>query len=458
MSRSLKVAALLSLLGSLSACKNESLVGDSDAKQGNSPPVADAGSDVTQTADFPVLLNGGGSFDPEGSALSYAWLLDSAPASSALPVNDPSLLGSAVDPSFSADVEGTYVASLVVTDAEGLSSTPAYVVITVIAGQAPVANAGPDQLGREGDAVSLDGARSYDPTGRDLTYAWVLQAAPPSSALTGMTDPTAVSSSFTPDVGGIYVASLVVNNGVVASAPDTAIIRVSSADPQPPTALAGEDFSGEDCTALNLDGSGSFDPNGEPLIYQWSLQEKPVGSTATNASFADRSAERTTFYPDMAGEYLLSLAVNDGTTWSAPDLLIINATERVANTPPVVDAGLAQSVAGGDAECTASGYSYICGACDEQSFILGDSATVSDADGDPLTLRWQLVSGDGTIADPDELLTSVRLEGAAPITLGACEDNNYELQLSATDCTGATTSDIVTYTISCCGVAPATAR
>ena len=458
MSRSIQLAAVLALLGSLTACKDESLVNDSDTKQGNSPPVADAGSEVTQTADFPVLLNGGGSFDPEGTALSYAWVLDSAPAGSSLPVNDPALLGSAVAPSFSADIDGTYVASLVVTDADGLSSPPDYVVITIVAGQAPVANAGPDQLGREGDAVSLDGGRSFDPTGRSLSYAWVLQSAPPRSALTAMTDPTSVVSGFTPDVGGIYIASLVVNNGVVGSAPDTAVIRVSSADPQPPTALAGEDFTGEDCSALSLDGSGSFDPNGEPLIYQWSLQEKPVGSTATNSSFGDRSAVNTTFYPDVAGEYLLSLAVNDGTSWSTPDLLILNATERVANTPPAVEAGVAQSVAGGDAECTASGYSYICGTCDDQTFLLGETATVSDADGDPLTLRWTLVSGDGTIVDPTSMATSVRLEGAAPITLGACEDNNYELQLSATDCTGATTSDLVTYTISCCGVAAAAAR
>ena len=458
MSRSIQRAALLATLGLLSACKNEGLINDSDTKQGNSPPVADAGADLTQSADQPVLLNGGGSFDPEGSALTYAWLLDSAPVGSRLATGDPSLLGEVVDPAFTPDTEGTYVASLTVTDAEGLSSTPAYVVITVVAGQAPVANAGPDQLGREGDAVNLDGSRSFDPTGRSLTYSWALQLAPPSSALTGVTDPTAVGSSFVPDVGGIYVASLVVNNGVVASAPDTAVIRVSAADPQPPTALAGEDFTGEDCTALSLDGSGSFDPNGEPLIYQWSIQEKPVGSTATNASFGDRAAVSTTFYPDIAGEYLLSLAVSDGTSWSAPDLLIINATERVANNAPVVVAGPGQSVAGGDAECTASGYSYICASCDEQVFILGAGATVTDADGDPLTVRWQLVSGDGTIADPESLETTVRLEGATPITLGACEDNNYELQLSATDCTGATTSDIVTYTISCCGVAPPSVR
>jgi hypothetical protein len=222
--------------------------------------------------------------------------------------------------------------------------------------------------------------------------------------------------------------------------------------------MAGEDIAGEDCTALALDGSGSFDPNGEPLTYAWALQEKPEGSTATNANFSSRSAVSTTFYPDIAGTYLVSLAVSDGISWSAPDLLVIDASERVANTPPVVNAGLGATLAGGDAECRASGYSYVCASCEDLTIELGADASVSDSDGDAIVTSWQVVSGDATISDATELSTTARIENAAPITISACENNVYELQLSATDCTGATTSDIVTYTVTCCGVAAAAAR
>lgn len=446
----------VALLSLLFACKND-VAEDSDNKA-NAQPVADAGSNQEVSSDVPVLLNGGGSYDPEGSALSFAWVLDSAPAGSGLAVGDPSLLGASVDASFTPDRTGTYVVSLVVTDTDGLASAPAYAVITVRAGQAPIANAGPDQAGREGEAITLDGSLSSDPTGRPLTYSWTLQSAPAASALTGLDSDTAVSASFTPDAGGIYVAALVVNNGLVSSAPDTAILRVSSASPQPPTAMAGDDIAGEDCTALALDGSGSFDPNGEPLTYAWALQEKPEGSAATNANFSSRSTVSTTFYPDIAGTYLVSLAVSDGTSWSAPDLLVIDASERVANTPPVVNAGLGATLAAGDAECRASGYTYVCASCEDLTVELGADASVSDADGDAIVTSWQVVSGDVTLGDATELSTTARLENAAPITISACENNIYELQLSATDCTGATTSDIVTYTVTCCGVAAAAAR
>lgn len=446
----------VALLALLAACKTE-VADDSDDKT-NGQPVADAGSNQEVNADLPVLLNGGGSYDPEGTALTYAWQLDSTPAGSGLTVGDPSLLGAAVDASFTPDRTGTYVVSLVVTDADGLVSAPAYAVITVRAGQAPIANAGPDLSGTEGAELRLDGSLSSDPSGRELTYSWSLQSAPAASALSALDGASAVEASFTPDAGGIYVASLVVSNGVTSSAPDTAIIRVSSASPQPPTAMAGDDLSGTDCTALALDGSGSFDPNGEPLTYAWALQEKPEGSAASNANFGSRSAATTTFYPDIAGSYLISLAVSDGTSWSTPDLITIEATERPTNAAPVVNPGTGETVAGGDAECRASGYTYVCSSCEDVTLDLGELASVSDADGDALVTRWTVLSGDATIADPDALSTSVRLENASPITVGACENNVYEMQLSATDCTGATTSSIVTYTVSCCGVAAAAAR
>jgi ABC-type phosphate/phosphonate transport system substrate-binding protein len=38
------------------------------------------------------------------------------------------------------------------------------------------------------------------------------------------------------------------------------------------------------------------------------------------------------------------------------------------------------------------------------------------------------------------------------LSASACESVLFEFQLTATDCTGATSTDIVSYTVSCCGV------
>jgi hypothetical protein len=88
---------------------------------------------------------------------------------------------------------------------------------------APTANAGPDQTVDIATLVTLNGAGSSDPNGNTLTYAWTLTTKPETStaALTGA---TTVSPTFTPDLAGSYVASLVVNDGTVNSVADTVTI------------------------------------------------------------------------------------------------------------------------------------------------------------------------------------------------------------------------------------------
>lgn len=109
----------------------------------------------------------------------------------------------------------------------GFSLTQAQQIIVALGeNTAPVANAGPDQNVAVDDVVTLTGAGSSDVNGNPLTYAWTLTSKPEGStaALTGA---TTVSPTFTADLAGTYVASLVVNDGTVNSAPDTVSVVAS---------------------------------------------------------------------------------------------------------------------------------------------------------------------------------------------------------------------------------------
>ena len=74
--------------------------------------MADAGIDRIVTPGSIVTLNGGGSSDADGDGLLYSWSFVSKPSESGAEFDDLS----AMNPSFTADVEGSYVISLIVND------------------------------------------------------------------------------------------------------------------------------------------------------------------------------------------------------------------------------------------------------------------------------------------------------------------------------------------------------
>jgi len=90
----------------------------------------------------------------------------------------------------------------------------------------PVANAGPDQAVLVGATVFLNGSGSTDVDGDPLTFSWSLISIPPGSSTT-LVNPTTVNPTFVVDNPGSYVVQLIVNDGVVDSAPDTVTISTA---------------------------------------------------------------------------------------------------------------------------------------------------------------------------------------------------------------------------------------
>ncbi|MBI4688696.1 MAG: PKD domain-containing protein, partial [Nitrospirae bacterium] len=114
--------------------------------------------------------------------------------------------------------------------------------------------------------------------------------------------------------------------------PSTGEITLSNTN-QSPTANAGTDQTGEQSYEITLDGSGSSDPDGDPLKYTWSFISKPSGSTA---SLSDSSSKTPTFTPDLQGTYVIQLVVNDYFTDSSPSTVTLTVTpiqSRISVTP-----------------------------------------------------------------------------------------------------------------------------
>jgi len=113
----------------------------------------------------------------------------------------------------------------------------------------------------------------------------------------------------------------------------SAILAMSSSVPGPnraPVAQAGMDQSIEPHEMVVLDGSGSFDPEGDPLSYQWDLVAVPRGGRAR--LIGTQGMQTCRLSPDAAGAWIIRLTVCDGRLNSEGDVVVIHAKEPA--TPP----------------------------------------------------------------------------------------------------------------------------
>lgn len=89
-----------------------------------------------------------------------------------------------------------------------------------------------------------------------------------------------------------------------------------------PIADAGPDQQVDVGKVVELDGSDSYDPEGEAISFEWWFESIPAASVAV----LDTSMPAVpSFTADAEGEYIIGLVVDDGEEESSPDYVTVEA-------------------------------------------------------------------------------------------------------------------------------------
>jgi len=445
-----------SACGALLACTQKDAglnpVDDSGSQTCAGPSVTSVADNQSITLGAMVSLSVDGKVCGDGSP-TYTWTVESAPVDSAIDTGDLDLTDPKA-PSFLPDVVGTYVLAVSVSDSEGTASAPSYVVVEVASGNsAPVADCGANLTAAARERVTLDGSASRDPEGARLTYNWTLASAPECSALRPGTDDvfehTTAAPSVVPDCAGTFLVGLAVSDGEQWSAVDYCSINVA-ADNRPPIADAGTTSVLSPCTAqtYQLNGWGSYDPEGQGLSYRWTLLSAPAGSTTSDANFDDPTLANPIFSWDVIGAYTFQLQVNDGLQDSPPDVVTFTFQDAADNYIPIANAGADVSVSI-EADCTTSSYTWTCEACAPEEIELDASASIDPVDGDELSFLWSEPTSSLTIASRSSAITTATTP-SFDATYNTTLTRSWTVDLTVSDCADSDT-DSLTVTYACRG-------
>lgn len=237
----------------------------------NTAPVADADGPYSGTEKVAFTFDGSGSYDPDGDPLTYLWDFGDGTT------------GSGVSPSHTYEAGGAYTVTLVVNDGRADSEPATTTADIAQVNDAPVAEAGPDQSGYVGEALTFDGAGSYDEEdGTALVYQWEFGDA---ASASGVTAQHAYAAA------GTYVVTLTVTGSDEASDTDTATVDVQEEPAGPAVHVADIEMSlqskGPNWEAQALvtvvEGDGAI-VKGAAVTGDWALNGGYLGTTTENTT------------------------------------------------------------------------------------------------------------------------------------------------------------------------------
>jgi len=367
----------------------------------NQPPVAVSQS-VTTDEDTVVNITLEGT-DPDGDPLSFT-------------ATDPAngvLTGTPPDLTYTPNQDFNGSDSFIFTVSDGsLTSAPAVVSITINSvNDAPVVNAGIDDLIDVSNEVELAGVVSDDdtPVGHVLSSIWSKVSGPGDVTFTDETNP-ATSAAFS--IPGIYVLRLTADDSELSNSDE---VEISVNDI--PVVEAGVDQI--IIYPVLADLTGIITDDGLP--YSGSVQSSWNKVSGPGTVLFDQAEQAgTTAAFGEIGDYVLRLNATDSRLL-AGDELTVSVRPEGPNAAPVVDAGP-------DREIGFIDTMTLEGAVSDDSLPWGEALTIS----------WSQVSGPNslTFTDPADPDTAVEFS----------ESGTYVLRLSVSD-SEFTSEDEITITV-----------
>lgn len=259
-------------------------------RTGNTSPIAEAGPTQTDVAAGTVTLDGSASSDPEGDALSYRWNQVSGPVVQI--DNDTSAVAS-----FVGEAGAAYSFMLTVRDEFGASGSD---IVSIFMEEAavevfdPVINfftAAPTDI-TEGELVNLTWSTEY---ADEVTLTPYGRVNAQGSLVLSPTESLVYTLTASNDQGSVSETVTITVTPLEVEEPNTA-----------PVAHAGADIFRSNAGTVVLDGTASFDADGDTLSYQW-IQ---IAGKAVTLSGGDTASP--SFDAEISKNYIFRLVVTDG--------------------------------------------------------------------------------------------------------------------------------------------------
>jgi len=272
----------------------------------------------------------------------------------------------------------------------------------------PIAIAGPDKvITLPTDSVLLDGNGSSDPDGMISEWLWTKISGPASFNILKPID--SFTKVKTLIVGTYQFELKVTDNGGLFSK-DTMRLIVDSVvtTNHPPIANAGADQTITLPTnAVNLNGSGSTDPDNNITSYAWTKISGPGSFNIVNPN-----AVQTQVTTLSQGTYQFELKVIDAPGLFSKDTMQVIVNAAVSNNlPPVAIAGNDTIIQTNQTACTPVPIT-----------ITLNGSNSYDADGSITSYLW---SGSNGISNPNAAITTISglFQGTISVILKVTDNN-----------------------------------
>ena len=378
-------------------------------------PVVNAGANQTITLPINTVTLTAVASETNGTIVSYQWSQISGPATAVM-----STAGS-TQTIVSGLLQGVYTFQIQVTDSLGVKASD-LVKVTVnpaLTQATPVVNAGVNQtITLPVNTVVLT-ATASETNGTIQSYQWVELSGPSAASIA---NPNQAQTNVTGLLQGVYSFQITVTDGFGVTANDAVIVTVNAAVVQghPVVSAGANQTITLPSDAVNLVATAS-ETNGTITNYQWSQLSGPSVSSIATANQAV-----TAITGLVAGDYVFQVTVTDSLGNTASSVVEVVVNPALVIGLPVANAGPNQTIT-----------------------LPADSVTLtgtgSETNGTIVSYLWSQLSGPSAAA-----LSSA---GQAQTTAGPLVAGSYVFQLTVTDNSGVTATDVAIITVNAVPVA-----